>query len=103
MSNTQNKFPFYSDNGHGWFEVSMSQLESLGLRDKISTFSYYNPDEDMAYLEEDCDAGHLHNALTERGIEFSAVRMTPVDNSLIRELPRYPYAKKTYPNGIVNR
>ena len=49
-------FTFHTDPGHGWLEVSKSQLETVGLGvDQISGYSYRNGD--TLYLEEDCDAG----------------------------------------------
>ena len=51
-------FSFHTDPGHGWFEVSVKQFQSLGLcLSQISSFSYCSPDGKTLYLEEDCDAG----------------------------------------------
>lgn len=46
-------YRFISDPGHGWLEVRVADLHELGIATKISSFSYIN--DDMAYLEEDCD------------------------------------------------
>ena len=58
---------YIQDPGHGWFKVSIKQLVKLNIADRISNFSYRRGT--WAYLEEDCDATILFNALRERGIE----------------------------------
>lgn len=45
---------WHVDGGHSWLEVSESNLKSLGIDNKISSFSYKKGDK--VYLEEDCDA-----------------------------------------------
>jgi len=47
-------YTFYSDPAHGWLKVEKSELERLGIADKISPYSYEFGG--FAYLEEDCDA-----------------------------------------------
>jgi len=46
-------YNFYYDAGHGWLEVSISELINLDIYNKITSFSYMH--EGKAYLEEDCD------------------------------------------------
>lgn len=54
------KYRFIEDPGHGWLEVQMSELVTLGIIQKISSCSYTtgprpgNADP-LVYLEEDCD------------------------------------------------
>jgi hypothetical protein len=50
------KLVFFADPGHGWLEVDRSDLDALGISDKVSRYSYSKGEK--AYLEEDCDA-HL--------------------------------------------
>ncbi len=50
-----NEFRFIADSGHSWLEVPYIVLVQLGIAGKISKYSYLR--NDMAYLEEDCDAG----------------------------------------------
>ncbi len=38
---------------HSWLRVPLEDLDTLGIRDKISGFSYM--DEEFAYLEEEID------------------------------------------------
>ena len=53
-------FNFYTDPGHGWLEVPKSMLVELGIQRHITAYSYENGD--LAYLEEDCDAGTFFRA-----------------------------------------
>ena len=46
----------------------METLEEYGISEKISGYSYREGDN--VWLEEDCDAPKLINALKERGIEI---------------------------------
>jgi hypothetical protein len=72
---------FISDPGHGWIEVPMNMIDQLGIRHKISPYSYRKGE--FAYLEEDCDAGEFVNACKSQGIipqftevyeEYTAIR-----------------------------
>ena len=45
----------YDDPGHGWLAVPMADLSTLGIMDCISSCSYAHGE--IAYLEEDLDAG----------------------------------------------
>lgn len=60
-------FDFYTDPGHGWVKVKLSLIKQLGIKSKISTYSYVRGK--YVYLEEDCDAGELFKALQDRSIE----------------------------------
>jgi len=62
---------FHQDPGHGWLCVKISELEALGIADKITGFSYMR--KQSAYLEEDQDMTTYQNALKERGIELETV------------------------------
>lgn len=57
-------YTFFSDSGHAWMAVPLEELEELDITDKITTCSYML--NDMAYLEEDLDAGTFINALKEQ-------------------------------------
>ena len=60
-------YDVYADPGHCWLKVKIAELEKLGIEGKITAFSYVRGDN--AYLEEDCDAGVLINALKNHGVE----------------------------------
>lgn len=84
----QKTFTFYNDGGHGWVKVSKALLKELGIADKVSTYSYQRGEN--AYLEEDCDASLLVNALKERGIEPKFTDKYS-DRSKIRGYENYVY------------
>lgn len=65
---------FHCDPGHGWMAVKVTELNKLGLIDKISKYSYLKGK--TAYLEEDCDAPLFLKAKEEAGekIESSEIR-----------------------------
>jgi hypothetical protein len=80
-------FNFYADPGHGWLKVPMSLLDELGIKDRISQFSYVR--KDFAYLEEDLDAGIFIDAMKHRGIE-PKIRMHHANKaSRIRGYPMF--------------
>ena len=59
---TQIKFRFIEDPGHGWLEVPAAVSRSVGVRpEQYSPYSYsFKPGfggDEILYLEEDCDAG----------------------------------------------
>lgn len=62
---------FHQDPGHGWLCVKISELEALGIADKITSYSFMR--KQSAYLEEDTDYTTYLNALKERGIELETV------------------------------
>lgn len=49
----QNKYRFFEDGGHAWLEVPRNEVEASGII--VTPYSYYDPQTDMAYLEEDVD------------------------------------------------
>jgi len=53
MSKVKSKYQFYADPGHGWLRVPYSELERLGIADKITRYSYTKGEN--VFLEEDCD------------------------------------------------
>jgi hypothetical protein len=55
----------FADPGHAWARFPKAKLVSLGIADKISTYSYMNGSN--AFLEEDCDLSTLIGALREKG------------------------------------
>ena len=54
------KFIWASDAGHEWLAVKLSYVVSLGIKDKISSYSYVKGN--TVYLEGDCDAAEFFNA-----------------------------------------
>ena len=76
------KLTFYADPGHGWLEVDRSDLDALGISDKVSRYSYSKGGK--AYLEEDCDAGLFIETAKENGWTINIQEMyqenTPIRN-----------------------
>ena len=58
----------FADPGHAWARFPKAKLVSLGIADKITSYSYQNGPN--AFLEEDCDLYTLIKALRERGYEI---------------------------------
>lgn len=50
-------FDVYADPGHAWAKVSLKDIQSYGLIEAISPYSYMRGG--FAYLEEDCDLSRL--------------------------------------------
>jgi len=92
---------FNTDVGHGWLTSNTTQLMKLGIYDKVSRYSYINTARANAdgsynvYLEEDCDAPLLLNALKERGIDYVIDHIDHNDYCFIRRKPHFPSQKET--------
>jgi len=86
------RYTFHSDAGHGWLEVSRSDLQALGIEGDISIYSYQKGN--LAFLEEDRDA-HLFITTLEKalGKEFTWPEISrgvdDGDDSPIRNYPHY--------------
>lgn len=78
---------FRADAGHGWLQVPMSLVRDLGILDDITPYSYRRGD--TAYLEEDCDASLLINALRDAGVEVTCREVNDGDESIIRRYQRF--------------
>ena len=77
----------FGDPGHAWARVAKSKLVSLGIADKISTYSYMNGSN--AFLEEDCDLSVLIGALRESGYEIKFNESHTDRQSKIRNYSTY--------------
>lgn len=80
---------YVQDAGHGWFMVSCEELKSLGIAEKVSTYSYL--DGEYAFLEEDCDAGLLIEAREKRGIETVTRSYYDGMDSVVRDMKPFTY------------
>lgn len=77
---------FHEDGGHGWLAVKRTELDRLGLLDKISNYSYQRGK--TVYLEEDCDLECYAVALGLEGIGIEFVKHYQ-ERSPIRGYTRY--------------
>jgi dihydropteroate synthase len=78
---------YHQDPSHGWIEVPMTLIETLGIILDISPYSYKR--NGLAYLEEDCDASVLLSAMTEQGLSYNLVRKATNQDSPIRNYQRF--------------
>lgn len=78
---------FHADPEHGWLEVPLTDLTTLGIQDEISSCSYQ--DEANAYLEEDLDAGIYLRAAREAGWTVDTNDNYVDGDSFVRDLPGY--------------
>lgn len=83
MSNTYIKF---NDPGHGWLRVPLAELDALGIRNQISSYSYTKGDN--AYLEEDCDYYMFDKAMKAAGREYTVIEQHTNNDSAIRNYRR---------------
>ena len=77
----------FADPGHAWARIAKSKLVTLGISDKISTYSYQKGEN--AFLEEDCDLTVLVNALRQRGYEVKFNESHTNRQSKIRNYSTY--------------
>ena len=80
----------FADPGHAWARFPKAKLVSLGIADKISTYSYMNGSN--AFLEEDCDLSVLLVALRDRGYEIKFNESHTNKQSKIRSYNTYRMA-----------
>ena len=77
----------FADPGHAWARFPKARLVTLGIADKISTYSYQKGEN--AFLEEDCDLSVLATALRERGYEIKFNESHTNRQSKIRNYSTY--------------
>jgi hypothetical protein len=95
------KFVYHTDPGHGWVEAPVALLAELGIASKITPYSYVSHDGKIAYLEEDCDAGVLMQAVKARG-DTVEIQEAFADPCFVRGLPGYtrPMEHIAYLSGL---
>jgi hypothetical protein len=82
-------YSFIQDPAHGWLRVKTAELDSLGLLDKISGYSYVSGSGKSVYLEEDAD---LALFLQAKQTQFSELPVTVRHSekpSFVRSLKSY--------------
>lgn len=80
-------YNFYSDDGHGWLAVKRSEVNALGLQDKISNYSYQKGN--TVYLEEDSDTSLFINTKVSLGDTIRFNEVYHRGQSWIRGLEHY--------------
>lgn len=86
MQQTIITLKYHTDAGHGWLECSRDMLDSVGIADDVSRYSYQRGDN--VYLEEDCDMPLLLNALRKRDIGVTVEELYKED-SPVRNFARF--------------
>lgn len=81
-------FIFHTDPSHGWLEVDLELVRKYNL--KISRYSYVNCGK--AYLEEDCDAGKLLDALRKDNVEFKYTEQHTDNHHYIRNYRSFGFS-----------
>lgn len=87
MVESMHTFPYIQDAGHGWLEVPMKLVTSLGI--KVTQYSYRSKDGGTAYLEEDVDAPTLLRALKARDEAFTVQERHVDGDCFVRNLPPF--------------
>jgi hypothetical protein len=78
---------YIQDPGHGWIAADLTRLQSLGIADTITPYSYR--DNDLIWLEEDCDAPRYLRALSAAGIPYTLRETHTRGDAWIRRLPSF--------------
>lgn len=81
------KIIYHNDGGHGWYAVKRKKLETMGILNNVSGFSYELGE--TVYLEEDCDASLFFNALSEVEKQQIIVIDSYRDHSPVRGYSRF--------------
>lgn len=81
------KIIYHNDGGHGWYAVKRKKLETMGILNNVSGFSYERGE--TVYLEEDCDASLFFNALSETEKQQIKVIDSYQDRSPVRGYSRF--------------
>ena len=64
--------PYIITASHGYVKISYYDLKGFNIKlNEFSNFSFYNPDNACAYLEEDCDANKLVKLLKSKQIKVN--------------------------------
>ncbi len=94
MNKGDKQYHLFSDPGHGWLRVKKSEIDSLGIAEKISKYSHTSKRWKTKYvfLEEDDDMEVFIAAKKKQnpGWELDAVEHTlPERESIIRSFETY--------------
>jgi hypothetical protein len=88
---TDFKFVYHQDSGHGWLEVSklfFKQYNLDGLFDFIPTNHSYQNSQNF-FLEEDCDMSAFLRLIKNQGYSYELKAEYQDGQSFIREYPCY--------------
>jgi hypothetical protein len=83
----KSNFVLFSDPGHGWLRVPVTEITRLGLTDNISNYSYQHGP--YVYLEEDCDLATFVSARQKLNQPITIVERSSNGYSRIRRYAQY--------------
>jgi hypothetical protein len=78
---------YLQDPGHGWLIAPAALVRQLGCTP--SRYSFIDHAADLAYLEEDCDAGAFMHALRASGVQPVIHEVHTNHDAKCRALPRW--------------
>lgn len=86
-------YQLIEDPGHAWLGVPVKELKELGIAHKISAYSYLDPVNKIAWLEEDLDLARFAVAKwpndTRAHLDANVRRQYVDQDARIRHLPDY--------------
>ena len=85
------QYKFHEDASHGWLEVPLADVASLGVCHEISPYSYMH--RRTVYLEEDRDMWVFLSAIEVCGIKKPERIRIYQEESFVRKLTPYSYDK----------
>lgn len=80
-------YTFFSDSGHGYLEVPLTELKRLGIDKDISSYSFTR--NGLVYLEEDCDYSVFIDAKAKANEPFDYKAIYMDGDAPCRGYPRY--------------
>ena len=80
-------YKFFSDSGHGYLEVTLEELKSLGIDKDISPYSFTR--NGLVYLEEDCDYSLFIDAKAKANESFDYTTISIDGDAPCRGYSRY--------------
>ena len=89
QDNKTQHLTLYADPGHAWLKVSLWDLKQLKIEDKITSWSYRDPNGKDIYLEEDVDMGTYLTTLKKHGLDYVIWEDVTDDQSIIRTYRNY--------------
>jgi hypothetical protein len=78
---------YLQDPGHGWIACPLSLAHDLRIAERVSPYSYV--ESSTLWLEEDCDASLLIEALERSGTPFTLRHVHVNRDAYVRNLPRW--------------
>ena len=89
QDNKTQHLTLYADPSHAWLKVSLWDLKQLKIEDKITSWSYRDPNGKDIYLEEDVDMGTYLTTLKKYGLDYVIEEDITDDQSIIRNYRNY--------------